>query len=155
VGQGQGQGVAPALLVLLAGPRHLAGLPHSGNGHPNPGDGEGDLPREAVPATQPQPAPAEAGEQGGEAGQEVPLPVPGADLPRRRDLAANPGEVRATRQRDPQHFFGCMNPPLHIEQEESKSNKAFSYPSHLVLYRSTDLSPMMIFMMEDRERERE
>ena len=47
------------------------------NGHPNPGDGEGDLPREAVPATQPQPAPAEAGEQGGEAGQEVPLPVPG------------------------------------------------------------------------------
>ena len=25
----------------------------------------------------------------------------GSDLPRRRDLAAHPGEVRATRQRDP------------------------------------------------------
>ena len=78
----------------------------------------------------------------------------GADLPRRRDLTAHPGEVRATRQRDPQHFGRMKNPQLHIEQEESKSNNAFSYQSHLVLYRSTDLTPMMIFMMEDGEREK-
>ena len=88
----------------------------------NPCHWQGDLPREAVPAhQQPQPA-AQAREQGGEEGQEVQISVPGipiviptsnveevfnklvftgADLPRRRDLAAHPREVRATRQRNP------------------------------------------------------
>jgi len=72
-----------------------------GDANSNPCHWQGDLPREAVPAhQQPQPA-AQAREQRREEGQEVQISVPGADLPRRRDLAAHPREVRATRQRNP------------------------------------------------------
>ena len=46
----------------------------------NPCDGKGDLPRAAVPAPQQSQSAAKAREQGGEAGQEVQISVPGKCL---------------------------------------------------------------------------